>query len=107
MFKKIQPNLFLKKVTFNFQNLQEYVVEKWVRQIPPISRNFKLNFDGSMVKNRSVSRWVIRNSNGIIQMIANKHMDDALIIITKYMTFKDGVLVVKNNEFLNPENEND
>lgn len=34
-------------------------------------------------------------------------MDNALIITTKYMTFKDDVLVVKNNEFLNLENESD
>lgn len=34
-------------------------------------------------------------------------MDNALIITTKYMTFKDGVLVVKNNEFWNLGNESD
>ena len=70
VFKKIQPNLFLviEKATFNFQSLQEYVIDpqlqnkrRFVPQvvetltcwIPPISGNFKLNFDGSRVENRS------------------------------------------------------
>ena len=65
-----QPNPFfiIEKDTFNFQNLQEFVIdpqlqnegrfvprvlEKWICWIPPTSGNFKLNFDGLRVENIS------------------------------------------------------
>ena len=124
MFKKIQPNPFLiiEKVTSNFQTLQEYaidsqlqnegcfvpqVVAKWIRWIPPINGNFKLNLDGSRVENRSASGWVIRNSNCIIKMATSRHMSNASIIIAKCMTFRDSVLAAENNGLLNLEIEGD
>ena len=67
-FRKIHLNPFLviEKVTLNFQNLQNYMidsflqiernnilqmVEKWIRWISLINERFKLNFDGLRIKN--------------------------------------------------------
>ena len=50
-----------------------------------------LNFDDWRIGNKSTLGWVIRNSNGIIR----------IFIIVEYITLKDDILVVKNNEFLN------
>lgn len=50
-----------------------------------------LNFDDWRIGNKSTLGWVIRNSNGII----------CIFVIVKYITLKDDILVVKNNEFLN------
>ena len=40
-------------------------------------------------------------------MDANRHMSNVSIIIEECMTFRDDLLVVKNNEFLNLEIEGD
>ena len=42
---------------------------------------FKLNFDGFRVETKSASSWVIRNSNGIIKMVACRHLGNNSIII--------------------------
>ena len=124
VFKKIQPNIFLviEKATYNFQSLQEYVIDlqlqnegrfvpwvvkKLIHWIPPISGNFKLNFNGSKEENRSAWGWVIRDSNGIIKITTSKHMGNASIIIVACITFRDGVLATKNNGLLNVEIEGD
>ena len=71
VFRKIKLNSFLiiEKATSTFQNLHEFIsdsylnnegcnvpckVEKWIRWILPINRRFKLNLDGSTIKNISV-----------------------------------------------------
>ena len=112
----------VEKVASNFQSLQEYVidpqlqnerrfvprvVEKLTHWIPPISGNFKLNFDGSRVENRSAWGGVIRDSNGIIKIATSRHMGNASIIIVACMTFRDSVLAAKNNGLLNVEIEGD
>ena len=38
-------------------------------------------------------------------MIGSRHIGNVLIIIIKCMTLRDDILVVKNNEFLNLEIE--
>ena len=53
-------------------------------------------------ENKSASECVIRDFNDIIKM-TSKHRDNALIIITKYMTLIYDMLTIKNNEFLNHE----
>ena len=68
------------------------MVEKLTHWIPPISANFKLNFDGSRVENRSAWGGVIRDSNGIIKIATSRHMGNASIIIVACMTFRDSVL---------------
>ena len=60
-----------------------WLVKKWICWIPPINGRFKLNFDGSRVENKNVSGWVIGDFNGTIEMIANKHICNALIIIAE------------------------
>ena len=60
-------------------------VEKWIRWIPLIKGTFKLNFDGSRMKDTSGSRWVIRDSNEVIKMAGNRHLSNASIITTKCM----------------------
>ena len=52
-------------------------VEKWIRWIPPI----------------------IRTSNSIVKMTACRHIYNSSIIIVKYMTLRDDMLIVKNNSF--------
>ena len=43
----------------------------------------------------------------MIKMDASRHMSNVSIIIEECMTFRDDLLVVKNNEFLNLEIEGD
>ena len=50
------------------------MVEKKIRWIPPNSRNFKLNFDDRIVKNRSTLCYVIRDFNSMIKMAISRHM---------------------------------
>ena len=57
------------------------MVEKWICWIPPINEKFKLNFDGSRIENKSVSRWVIRNANDTIKMVASRHIGLSIIIV--------------------------
>ena len=83
------------------------IVEKWIRWIPLINGRFKLNLDDSRIKNKSTSRWIIRDSNGTIKMVASKHIGNASIIIAKCTTLRNGMLAVKNNGFLNLEIEGD
>ena len=73
----------------------------------PINGRLELNFDGSRVESKSVSEWVIRDSNGTIKMIACRHLGKTSIIITECMTLRDGILVAKNNGFLSLEIEGD
>ena len=73
------------------------MVEKWIRWIPAINERFKLNFDVSGMRNKSVSRWMIRDYNGIIKMIASRCLGNASIIVVECMTLRDGVLASKNN----------
>ena len=40
-------------------------------------------------------------------MVVNRHISNASIIITEYMTLRDDISVIKNNEFLNLEIEGD
>ena len=40
-------------------------------------------------------------------MVVNRHISNASIIIAEYMTLRDDVSVIKNNEFLNLEIEGD
>ena len=75
------------------------MVEKWIFWIPPINERSKLNFDDSKIQNRSASGWVIRDSNGIIKMDANRHLGNTSIIITECIAIRDGVLATKNNDF--------
>ena len=51
-----------------------WMVENLIRWIPPVNGRFKLNFDGSKIKNKSVLGWAIRDSNGTIKMTANIHI---------------------------------
>ena len=38
-------------------------------------------------------------------MVVSRHISNASIIITEYMTLRDDISVIKNNEFLNLEIE--
>lgn len=58
-------------------------------------------------QNRSALEWVIRDYNGIIKVVVNRHMNNVSIIIAECKDSIDGVLVSKNNEFLNLEIEGD
>ena len=40
-------------------------------------------------------------------MVVSRHISNASIIITEYMTLRDDISVIKNNEFLNLEIEGD
>ena len=82
-------------------------VEKWVGWIPPINDRFKLNFDGSKVRNNSAIGWVIRDSNGILKNVTCKYIDNSSIIIIECMTLRDYILTVKNKSFLNLEVQGD
>lgn len=53
------------------------MVENLIRWIPPINGRFKLNFDRLKIKNKSVSGWAIRDSNGTIKMTPNRHISNA------------------------------
>ena len=66
-----------------------------------------MNFDGSTIKNISALHWVIRDSNGIIKMVACRHISNSLIIIVECLTLRDGMLVVKRKGFLNLDIEGD
>ena len=80
-------------------------VNRWLKNrfiwIPPLNGNFKLNFDSPRVENRSVWGWVIGDFNSIIKMVVSRHMGNALIIVAKYMDFRDNMLAAKHNQFLN------
>ena len=123
-FRKIHLNPFLviEKVTLNFQNLQNYMidsflqiernnilqmVEKWIRWISLINERFKLNFDGLRIKNKSDSWWIIRDSNGTMEIVTSRHISNVSIIITKWMTLRNDTLANKNTGFLNLEIEGD
>ena len=49
--------------------------------IPPINERFKLNFDGSRIENKNALGWVIKDSNGIIKMVASRQIGNASIIL--------------------------
>ena len=106
LFRKIQPNPFLviEKATLIYKNLQDYLIdpyqlhgrhsitrriEKWIRWIPHINGRFKLNFNGSKIHNTSVLGWVIRDSNGIIKMVACRHIGNSSIIVVECMVLRD------------------
>ena len=89
VFKEMQPNPFL-------------IIEK-----SPINNRFKLNFDGSIVQNISVLRWVIRDSNSIIKMAACRQIGYSSIIVVEFMVLRDDILAVKKKGFLNLEIEGD
>ena len=92
LFRKSQPNPFLviEKSILIFQNIHDYLhvpyplregcnvnrrVEKWIRWILLIIGRFKLNFDGLRMQNKSALRWVSRDFNDIINMVAYKYVD--------------------------------
>ena len=79
------------------------MVKKWISWIPPINGRFKLNFDGSTIENKNTSRWVIKDSNGTIKMVASRHIGNASIVIAECMALRDDMLATKNNKFLNLE----
>ena len=62
------------------------MIEKWIRWIPLINGRFKLNFDDSKIQYRSGSGWVIRDSDEMIKMIANRHLGNTSIIIAECIT---------------------
>ena len=68
---------------------------------------FKLNFDDSRINNISALGWVIRDFNGIIKVAGIRHSGNALIIIAKCVTLRDGVLIATHNGFTNLEIEGD
>ena len=124
VFRKIKPNQFfiIEKAILTFQNLHKLMsnlfpsnkghdiprrVEKWIIWIPQINGIFKLNFDGSRINNISASGWVIRDSNGIINVVGSRHLGKASIIITKCVALRDGVLAVTHNGFTSLEIEGD
>ena len=89
--------LKLPPLTSTFQNLKELMSDayynnegcnlshkdkKWVRWIHLINGIFKLNFDDSRINHISASRWVIRDSNGIIKVVGSRHLSSASIITT-------------------------
>ena len=73
----------------------------------PINIRFKLNFDGSKVQNISASRRVIRDFNGIIKMVACRHIGNSSIIVVECMTLRDVVSAIERKSFLNLEIEGD
>ena len=105
VFRKIKPNPFLitKKATSTFQILLELIsdaypnkeacnaphkVENWIRWIPPSNGRFKLNLNGSMINSISVSRWVIRDSNGINKVARSRYLDNVSINYYKMCSFE-------------------
>ena len=82
-------------------------MEKWICWIPPINNSFKLNFDGFRVQNISALGWVVRDYNGIIKMVACRHIGNSSIIVAECMTLRDDMLVAKRKGFLNLEIEGD
>ena len=61
---------------------------------------FKLNFDGCRVESKSASGWVIKDSDGIIKMVACRHLGNTSIIIAECIALRDGISAAKNNGFL-------
>ena len=57
------------------------------------------------MENKSTLGWVIRDSNGTIKIVASRLIRNPSIIIAECMTLRNGILVSKNNEFLNLEIE--
>lgn len=57
------------------------MIEKWICWIPPINKIFKLNFNDSKIQNENILKWVIRDSNHAVKMVASRHISNALIII--------------------------
>ena len=51
--------------------------------------------------------WVIRDSYGIIKMVACKHVGKSLIIVVECMTLRDGILIAKNKGYSNLKIEGD
>ena len=77
------------------------------RFISSINEKFKLNFDDLRIENKSASSWIIRNSNGIVKIVASRYIDNVSIIIAECIILRDDLLTGKNNEFLNLKIEND
>ena len=95
-------NNLVKKYETEWRNVPQ-IVEEWIRWISPINGKFKLNFNGLNIENKSISIWVIRDSNDTIKMVVSRHISNTSII----MALKDDMLTVKNNKFLNLEINND
>ena len=53
------------------------------------------------MQDKSVLGWVIKNSKGIIKMVARKHVGKSSIIVAKCMTLRDAILAAKNKEYSN------
>ena len=95
-------NNLVKKYETEWRNVPQ-IVEEWIRWISPINGKFKLNFNGLNIENKSISIWVIRDSNNTIKMVVSRHISYTSII----MVLRDDMLTVKNNKFLNLEINND
>ena len=76
------------------------------RFISSINEKFKLNFDDLRVENKRASSWIIGNSNGIVKMVASRHIGNVSIIITECIVLRDDLLTGKISDFLNLEIEN-
>ena len=101
MFRKIQ--IVVQKAILKFPNLQSL----YDPCISSINGKIKLKFDDLRVENKSASSWIIRNSNGIVKIVASRHIDNVSIIIAECIILSDDLLTGKNIEFLNLKIEND
>ena len=77
------------------------VSEKQIQWTSHISEIFKLNFDGSMMMNKSAFGLAINNLNEIIKKVTSKHLCNTLIIIIECIVLRYDVLAIRNNGFLN------
>ena len=66
--------------------------------VPLINGRFKLNFDGSMMKNKIVLGWVIRESKDIIKMATCRNVGKSSIIVVEYMILRYDILVAKKRD---------
>ena len=66
-----------------------------------------MNFDDSRINNICALGWVIRDSNGIINLVGSKHLGNASIIIVESISLRDGVVAAIYNGFTNLEIEGD
>ena len=66
-----------------------------------------MNFDDLRINNICALGWVIRDSNGIIQLVGSRHLGNALIIIADSVVLRDGVPAAIYNGFTNLEIEGD
>lgn len=57
--------------------------------------------NNSRIENKRTSGYVIRDFNDTIKMAASRYISNTSIIIVKYMTLRNYMLVVKNNGLLN------